>query len=155
MENNTTSEEKNFNDSRFNVGDEVELRITDETDLGFKATINDVDEGLLYHNEIFEPLKTGDLKRGYIKQIREDGKIDLSLQQQGYGHVEEIKHVILQKVKANNGFLKLGDKSSPEEIYAQLKISKKAFKKAIGALYKERFLVVKDNEIRLFDRQGE
>ena len=75
----TTNENTPGTNPLFKVGEEVELRITDETDLGFKAVINSVDEGLLYHNEIFEPLKTDEIKRGYIKNLREDGKIDLSL----------------------------------------------------------------------------
>lgn len=130
-------------------GDEVELLIAEKTDLGFKAIINNNHEGLLYQNEIFDELNPGDRKRGYIKQIREDGKIDLRLQPEGYSHIEDTKLIILKKLEANKGTLSLGDKSTPEDIYQQLKISKKAFKKTIGGLFKERKITISDYEIRL------
>ena len=130
-------------------GDEVELLIAEKTDLGFKAIINNNHEGLLYQNEIFDELNPGDRKRGYIKQIREDGKIDLRLQPEGYSHIEDTKLIILKKLEANKGALSLGDKSTPEDIYQQLKISKKAFKKTIGGLFKERKITISDYEIRL------
>jgi len=131
------------------AGIEVQLLIAQQTTLGYKAIINNQYEGLLYENEIFEPLNIGDLKRGFIKQVREDGKVDLSLQQQGYGHIEDLKHFLLHELKNHKGILPLGDKSSPEEIYQQLKISKKAFKKTIGGLFKERLITISDFEIAL------
>ncbi|MFI5220224.1 MAG: S1 RNA-binding domain-containing protein [Bacteroidia bacterium] len=130
-------------------GAEVRLLIAQPTELGYKAIINNQYEGLLYTNEIFEPLHEGDVKKGFIKQVREDGKIDLSLQQQGYGHIADLKQLLLQELKNHEGFLPLGDKSSPEEIYRQLKISKKAFKKTIGGLFKEKLITLSDFEIRL------
>ena len=139
--------------SNFNTGDEVQLLIAEKTDLGFKAIINNMCEGLLYHNEIFDQLNIGVVKRGYVKTIRDDGKIDLSLQQQGYIHIEDTKHQILRQIELNNGVLSLGDKSSPEEIYHQLKISKKAFKKIIGGLFKERLITVSDFEIKLSNKE--
>ncbi|HKR03273.1 MAG TPA: S1-like domain-containing RNA-binding protein, partial [Bacteroidia bacterium] len=92
---------------------EVQLLIAQQTALGYKAIINNQYEGLLYENEIFEPLNIGDVRRGFIKQVREDGKIDLSLQQQGYGHIEDLKQLLLQELKDHKGILPLGDKSSP------------------------------------------
>ncbi len=130
-------------------GDEVELLIAEKTDLGYKTIINNKYEGLLYKNEVFEEINIGDGKRGYIKNIREDGKIDLRLQPEGYGHIEDTKLVILKQLEKNNGVLALGDKSSPEDIYSRLKISKKAFKKTIGGLYKERRITISDFEIKL------
>lgn len=137
--------------SNFTVkqGDEVQLLITEETDLGYNAIIDNKYIGLLYHNELFEPLQAGDVKKGYIKQIREDDKIDLSLQPIGYGHILDLKDVLLNKLEQNKGRIALGDKSSPDEIYKELKISKKAFKKSIGGLYKDRLIEIGDNEIRL------
>jgi len=132
-----------------NDGDEVELLIAEKTDLGYKAIINNQYEGLIYSNEIFEEINVGDFKRGYIRQIREDGKIDLRLQPEGYGHIEDAKLVIMKKLESNNGVLELGDKSTPEDIYKDLKISKKAFKKAIGGLFKERKIQISDYEVRL------
>ncbi|SMO76022.1 hypothetical protein SAMN06265350_10918 [Solitalea koreensis] len=135
-----------------NQGDEVQLLITEETDLGYNAIINNKYIGLLYHNELFEPLQPGDVKKGFIKQIREDNKIDLSLQRIGFSHILDLKTILLEKLEKNQGKLNLGDKSSPDEIYKQLKISKKAFKKSIGGLYKERLIEIDDEEIRLIPK---
>jgi predicted RNA-binding protein (virulence factor B family) len=132
-------------------GEEVELIIAEQTDLGYKAIINHKYEGLLYKNEVFENLQPGEIKRGFVKQIRDDGKIDLSLQQQGYTHITDLKLVLLHLLKENKGVLQLGDKSSPEDIYEKLKISKKAFKKTVGGLFKERAISVSDYEIRLLN----
>jgi len=134
-------------------GDAAQLMIAQQTELGYKTIINNRFEGLLYLNEVFEPLLVGDVKQGYIKQIREDGKIDLSLQQQGYAHIESSKHPLLQKLKENKGVLPLGDKSSPEEIYQQLNMSKKVFKKTIGGLFKEQKITIDDFEIRLIGEE--
>jgi uncharacterized protein len=131
------------------------LLIAEETDAGFKAIINNRYEGLIYRNEIFQPLNIGDVKKGYIKFVREDGKIDLSLQKQGFKNVLDTKGMILQKLKENHGVLGLGDKSSPEEITEALQISKKVFKKTIGNLFKDRLITVRDYEIRLVDQLGE
>jgi len=130
-------------------GSKVNLLIAQQTEAGYKAIINNKYQGLLYRNEVFEPLHPGDKKEGYIKQIREDGKIDLSLQKQGYSHITDTKQVLLEKLKAAKGVLPLGDKSSPEEIYDKLNMSKKVFKKTVGGLYKERIISVGDFEIRL------
>lgn len=130
-------------------GTTVHLLIAKQTDIGYKAIINNQYEGLLYKNELFEPLKVGELKQGFIKQVRDDGKIDLTLQQQGYNHIKDTKHELLERLKLSNGILPLGDKSSPEEIYQQLKISKKAFKKTIGGLFKDRLIIIGDFEIKL------
>jgi len=132
-----------------NIGEEVELLIAEETDLGYNAIINNQYIGLLYFNEVFEDLRIGNKRRGWIKNIYPDGKVDLSLQQQGYGHILSTKEVIMDKLKKNKGSLSLGDKSSPEDIYQAFKISKKAFKKAVGALYKERLIHITDNEIKM------
>lgn len=118
-----------LSDHNFRAGDEVELLIGDRTDLGFKATINNRYEGLLYHNEIFEPVNPGEVKRGYIRQVRDDGKIDLSLQQQGFEHVIGSRDVIMQQLRTNQGILPFGDKTNPEEIYRKFKLSKKLLRK--------------------------
>lgn len=137
------------------AGEEVQLLIAERTDLGFRAIINNSMEGILFHNEIFEDLQLGDLRRGYVKQIRTDLKVDLRLQQAGYKHVEEAKYIVLQKLELNSGTLALGDKSSAEDIYAQLKMSKKAFKKSIGGLFKERKISISDHEIKLLKSSSE
>lgn len=130
------------------VGDEVELIIAEETDLGYNAIINDRNIGLLYANEVFENLRIGNKRKGWIKKIYPDGKIDLSLQPLGYKHVLNSREMIVDLLKKRSGRIPLGDKSTPEEIYKILKISKKTFKKAIGALYKERLIEIDDEEIR-------
>lgn len=139
----------NQDEHELEEGDEVRLLITDESDLGFSAVINQQYMGLLYRNEVFEDLKAGDQKRGFIKKIREGNKIDLSLQVIGFKHILDLKDSLMIDLQNNNGSILLGDKSSPEEIYNRLKISKKAFKKAIGSLYKERLITVSDDEIKL------
>jgi uncharacterized protein len=133
------------------VGDEVDLLIAEQSDLGYTAVINQRYLGLLYRNEVFDQLRIGERRKGYIKKVREENKIDLSLQPQGYGHVLETREQLLQKLKDNNGVLDLGDKSSPEEITRRLHISKKVFKKTIGSLYKERLIEIGDHEIRLLN----
>ncbi len=133
----------------FEVGDEVSLMITDRSELGYSAIINQQYIGLLYHNEIFEELHPGYLRRGFIKKITADNKIDLSLQVIGFKHILDLKNSLMIELKENNGQLLLGDKSSPEEIYDRLKISKKAFKKTIGSLYKERLIEISDYEVKL------
>ncbi|WP_199139093.1 CvfB family protein [Pedobacter sp. ASV12] len=139
-------EEEEFD---FEEGDEVSLLISEKTDLGYNAIINNRYIGLLYHNELFAHLLPGDQRKGWIKKIRIGNKIDLSLQPMGYGHILETKDVILKALREAGGKLPLGDKSSPEDIYERFQISKSAFKKAIGGLYKERTISIGDEEIRL------
>ncbi len=143
----------NQDEHDFEEGDEVRLLITDESDLGFSAIINQRFMGLLYRNEVFEDLKPGDQKRGFIKKIREGNKIDLSLQVIGFKHILDLKDSLMIDLQENNGSILLGDKSSPEDIYNRLKISKKAFKKAIGSLYKERLIIISDHEIKLVPKE--
>ena len=129
--------------------DEVELLITEKTDLGINVIINDRYKGVLYKNEIFQNLQYGERRKGYIKKIREDNKIDASLQKQGYDNVQPNEEKIMDKLKENDGFLKLGDYSSPEEITAALEMSKKTFKKAIGSLFKQRLIRIEEKGIFL------
>ncbi len=136
-------------DFDFEAGDEVELLISERTDLGFNALINNRYIGLLYHNEVFATVAVGDRRKGWIKNIRVEGKIDLSLQPQGFGHILDTKEVLLRALADEGGVIGLGDKSTPEDIYERFQISKKAFKKAIGGLYKERRITLGDHEIRL------
>ncbi|MGZ8201138.1 MAG: CvfB family protein [Methylosarcina sp.] len=133
----------------FNVGQKVSLIIADKTDLGYKAIVNNAYWGMLYHNELFKTVKKGQKMEGYIKQIRDDKKIDLTLHQPGYGKVESLTDRILAELKEHNGILQLSDKSPPEAIYAAFGVSKKVFKQAIGALYKNKRILIDDNDIRL------
>ncbi len=130
-------------------GEEVQLLIAEKTDLGWRAIINNTCEGLIYNSEVFQELKPGDLVRGYVRIIRDDGKVDLRLQPEGYVNVENNTSAILHYLKENKGVLPLGDKSQAEDIYRILKISKKTFKKTIGALYKQRLVEITDFEVKL------
>lgn len=130
-------------------GDIVDLLIYSETDLGFNAIINNRYSGLIYKNEIYEAIRIGDNIKGYVKHVREDNKIDLSLQKSGFELVDDVKWRILNMMKQGEGFLALTDNSSPEEIKAKFQISKKAFKKAVGALYRERLVKITDKGIEL------
>lgn len=136
-------------ESSLQIGDEVDLLITAATDLGFKAIINNSFSGLLFHNELFKPIEIGDKMPGYVKNIRPDGKIDLSLEKQGYQRIDPVADSILEKIKQSGGVLNLSDKSDPDTIKQELGISKKAFKQAIGALYKKKLIVIEPENIRL------
>jgi predicted RNA-binding protein (virulence factor B family) len=128
---------------------EVDIIIADRTDLGYKVIINNLHWGLLYHNEVFKPLKTGEKHKGYIKDVREDDKIDVSLYPLGYDKNEFIENQILEVLKQNNGFLPVNDKTDAEQIYALFACSKKSFKQAIGGLYKKRLIRIEENGITL------
>ncbi|MGY4386146.1 putative RNA-binding protein (virulence factor B family) [Pedobacter sp. UYP24] len=130
-------------------GDEVSLLIADRSDLGYNAIVDNKYIGLLYTNELFDILNPGELRKGWIKKIRVEGKIDLSLQPMGYGHILDTKDDLLAELREAGGVIALGDKSSPEDIYERFKISKNAFKKVIGGLYKDRLITVSDFEIKL------
>jgi predicted RNA-binding protein (virulence factor B family) len=133
----------------FEVGQKVSLIIAEKTELGFKAIVNNTHWGLLYQNELFQPLRKGQKLDGYIKKIRDDHKIDLSLHHPGYGKVVSLTDNILIKLKENDGVLMLSDKSPPEAIYAAFGVSKKVFKQAIGALYKKKMITLDKSGIRL------
>ncbi|MCD8042194.1 MAG: S1-like domain-containing RNA-binding protein [Tannerellaceae bacterium] len=128
---------------------EVNLLVAEETEIGYKVIINNLHWGLVYRNEVFRPLETGDRLKGYIKEVREDEKIDVSLTPLGYKKVTSITDRILDSLKGQRGFLPVHDKSDPEQIYALFQCSKKAFKQAIGALYKEKKIRIEPNGIRL------
>jgi predicted RNA-binding protein (virulence factor B family) len=133
----------------YQVGDLVELIIIRETQLGFVVLIDDTEEGLLFKSDVFEPLEKGQEIKGYIKTIREDQKIDVSLRPQGFRNAIDVDcDKILQRLKAEK-ILFLTDKSSPEEIKSSLQMSKKAFKKAIGFLYKRKVILLHHDHIAL------
>jgi predicted RNA-binding protein (virulence factor B family) len=132
----------------FEQGEEVEIIIAQKTDLGFKVIINETHWGLIFKNEIFGNIRIGDKRKAYIKNLREDDKIDVSLQKEGYDRIDSVSKTILQKIEDEGGYLALTDKSNPEEISTTFGISKKAFKKAIGALYKQRLIELDTHGIR-------
>ncbi len=131
------------------LGQEVELLIGAHTDLGYKAIVNNAHWGVLYENEVFQPLKKGDRITGFIKKVREDHKIDLCLQRPGYEKVDDLADQILNQLKNHGGYMAVNDKTSPELIYRLFGLSKKNFKKAIGALYKKKIIIFEGEGIRL------
>ncbi|MFD2718222.1 S1 RNA-binding domain-containing protein [Hymenobacter monticola] len=119
-------------------GDEVRLLVADETELGYPVIVNGTHQGLLFHNEVFRPLRLGETLPGFLKQVRADGKLDVRLQQTGYGEVESATDTLLKALKAApGGRLPLGDKSLAEDVYRRVGMSKKVFKKALGALFRQ------------------
>jgi uncharacterized protein len=129
--------------------DEVELLVTQRTDLGYKAIVNDAYWGVLYQNEVFQRLDVGQGIIGYVKKVREDGKIDLVLEKPGYEKIDGMAGMILERLKENDGFLPLTAKSSPEDVYACFGVSKKNYKKALGSIYKKRLVSIDPDGIRL------
>ncbi|NKI25887.1 GntR family transcriptional regulator [Arenibacter sp. 6A1] len=133
------------------VLDEVDLVVTRFTDLGWEVIVNNQHKGLVYANEVFKKVAVGDKLKGYIKHIRPDNKIDVALQPIGYQSLEPAANLIYEKLLAHGGKLNLHDKSDPEDIKRQLQMSKKTFKKGIGALYKERKIEIKSDSIHLIE----
>ena len=132
-------------------GQEVDLIIYDRTDMGYKAVVNNSHGGMIYNNEVFRKLYTGQQLKGYIKKIRRDGKIDLTLQQPGYQKIDAVSRSILKTIQEHGGRIAVTDKTLPEEIYSLFGVSKKTFKKAIGALYKKRLISLDTDGIKLSD----
>ncbi len=128
---------------------EVDLLIARRSDLGYNVIVNNLHWGLVYQNEIFQPLKIGQRMKGYIKEVREDEKIDVALQPTGYGKIEGLAKVVLDKLEDYGGILDLSDKSDPEAIYKVFGCSKKNYKKALGTLLKQGLVVISDTEVRL------
>jgi predicted RNA-binding protein (virulence factor B family) len=135
--------------SELNPGDEVSLLIWARTDLGYKAIINSRFEGLLYDSEIFTELAPGMKTTAYVVKVREDGKVDLNLNKPGFHKVDELAEKIISLLKDHQGFIGITDKSPAEEIYLMFGMSKKTYKKAIGALFKQRIITLEENGIRL------
>lgn len=136
--------------AKYEEGQPVNLIIAGRTDLGFKAIVENRHWGVLYGNEVFQPLHQGQQIQGYIKKMREDGKIDLSLQKTGHKSAnEDVGPKILELLKQKNGFLAINDKTPPEEIYRLFGVSKKKYKIALGGLYKQRLISVDEDGIRL------
>lgn len=136
----------------YKKGDPVEMVIIRQTQLGYVVLINEQDEGLLFKNDVYQPLEKGEEVNGYIKNIREDGKIDVSIRPQGFRNAidpdcDKIIHLLKQKK-----VLYLSDKSSPESVKKKLQMSKKSFKKAIGFLYKQQVISLYEDRIELIER---
>ena len=144
--------EKHLPDAYINyrTEEEVDLMIYDYTDLGYKALINKTHAGVLFKNEVFTALRIGDEVKGYIKRVREDNKIDLTLRKKGYKEAKTATEIIIEKLKeSKEGFLPYNDKTDAEAIYDAFGVSKKVFKAAIGGLYKDKLITLEANGIRI------
>jgi len=133
----------------FHEGQKVALRISGQTERGFFAVINDTHKGILYKNEVFQPLKIGQEIEGFIKKVREDKKIDLCLQKPGYKAIDTVSRKIMEELNRQGGLIAVTDNSQPKVIADIFGVSKKSFKKAIGTLYKKRLIALEENGIRL------
>lgn len=147
----STNIEKFIDDdtSELQEGQEVDLLLYSATDLGFKVIINNRYEGIIYANEVFQKINKGQKIKGYVKTIRPDRKVDLSLYKTGYlNKIDNLSDKILMELENNNGFLPLNDKSRPEEIYLALGMSKKNFKQSVGKLLKLRLIELDPSGIK-------
>lgn len=136
----------------YKPGDKVQGLVWQKTDLGFKVIVDNRYGALLYDNEVFCELHAGDRLTAYVKLVRPDGKIDLSLQRKGQAAVTDFSDVLLNHLRTNAGSTPLGDKAPAEEIYAVFGVSKKVFKKAVGDLYKRRLIEITDSGLRLLGK---
>ena len=130
-------------------GAEVDILVWQKTDLGFKVIVNNKFQGLVFDNQIFQPLHSGMKLKAFVDHVRQDGKIDIVLQQSGRQQTLDFAEVLLRYLYENDGFCNLGDKSPAELIYDRFQISKKAYKKAVGDLYKRRLITIEEDGIRL------
>jgi predicted RNA-binding protein (virulence factor B family) len=135
--------------SELSVNQEVDIMLWAETDLGYNVVINKKYKGLLYYNEIFKRVEVGDELKAYVKTIREDGKVDVMLQLKGHLNIEPNAQKIMKLLEVNQGFMPYADHSNAEEIADVFEMSKKAFKKAIGTLYKQQHILIKEDGIYL------
>ncbi len=133
----------------YEPGEEVDILVWQRTDLGYKVIVDNKFGGMLYHNEIFQPLQPGKQLRAYIKQVREDGKIDVELQKGGYKKIDDFAETLLRYIESQGGYTDLNDKTDAAVIYNAFGVSKKTFKKAVGDLYKKRLIVLEKEGIRL------
>lgn len=133
----------------YQKGDEVEVLVWQKTELGFKVIVDNNFQGLIYDSEVFKYIHTGDRLTAYVKQVRPDGKLDISLQRCGQNAVADFSEVLLDYLKSHSGRTSLGDKSPAEDIYAEFGVSKKIFKKTVGDLYKRRLIEMTEEGIVL------
>jgi len=133
----------------YTTGEEVNVLIANQTDLGYKVIINNSHTGIIYKNEIYTTIHRGQRLKAYISKVREDNKIDVCINKPGFEKIDLLTDRILNMLKENNGFLPISDKSESEEIYKIFGESKKTFKKAVGALYKKKKISIEEKGIRL------
>lgn len=136
---------------RYRTGETVEVLVWQKTELGFKCIVENRHSGLLYEQQLFREVHTGDRLTAYVQNVRDDGKIDLILQPTGRKATKAFSDVLLEHLYKNGGRTTLGDKSPAEEIYAMFGVSKKVFKKAVGELYRRRLIMITDDGLHLVE----
>lgn len=139
----------------YQSGEEVDLMIGGQTDLGFKAIVNAQHWGVIYKDEVFEYLKLGSKRKGFIKRVREDGKIDLSLTRPAAEQRDALSQKVLDELNKRGGYVAIGDKSPPEVIYKKFKVSKRIYKQTIGGLFKQGLITIEPQGIRLKAEAGQ
>lgn len=139
----------NEDTSSLKVGQEVDLLLTHFTTLGANVIIDNEFEGLIYSNQIFKRLKVGDRFKGFVKEIRANAKVDIVIQKQGVEAIKNDSDILIDYLKLHQGFAPIGDFSEPHVIYRELGISKKAFKKAVGNLYKQKLISITESGLQL------
>lgn len=143
---NSFLDNKNLTVSPF---EEVDLIVSHPSEIGMNVIVNEKHSGLIFKEDIYKDLSIGDRLKGYVKKIRPDNKLDIGLGKIGYRNIEPNAETIMRELEDNSGFLALTDKSDPEEIKDILQMSKKSFKKAVGSLYKQHLIEIKDDGIYL------
>ncbi|MBQ7420820.1 MAG: GntR family transcriptional regulator [Prevotella sp.] len=138
----------------YQPGEEVQLLVWQKTDLGFKVIVDNEFSGLIYQDQIFQYIHTGDQLKGYVSIVRPDGKLDITLQPTGRRQTEDFAEVLLQYLKEHDGVCDLGDKSEAKDIKRRFQVSKKTYKRAVGDLYKRRLITVSPFSIRLVKPEG-
>ncbi|MDX8412163.1 MAG: S1-like domain-containing RNA-binding protein [Mariprofundaceae bacterium] len=133
----------------FEVNEEADLFVSNRTDLGYQVIINNTHFGVLHRHEVVRPLKRGETIRGYIKNIRDDGRIDTTLHRKARDKADDVVDIILRVLRCEGGFLKVTDKSPPDEIRELFGLSKGLYKKGVGSLYKRKIISLEDGGIRL------
>lgn len=136
----------------FKEGDQVDVIVADRTELGVRVVVNDGYWGLVHNNEIFGVLRMGDRRPGWVKTLRSDHRLNIGLTAPGPAKIDSAAQGILDRIRANGGFMAVTDKSPPEAIYKLFGVSKKVFKQAIGSLYKHRLIVIEDAGLRLCEK---
>ena len=144
----------NTQSPEYAVGEEVDLIVYAKSEIGYSAVVNNLHVGMIYENEVFQRLLIGQRQKGYIKKIRADFKIDLQLQKTGYRGVDDVSQTILNTIKDSGGMVAVTDKSAPEDIYKLFGVSKKVFKKAIGALYKKKLIILDSDGVKLSETKS-
>ncbi|UKI45919.1 MAG: S1-like domain-containing RNA-binding protein [Phocaeicola vulgatus] len=140
--------------ARYEPNEEVDLMVAEIGEIGYRVIVNNLHWGMLYYDQVFQRLEKGDKMKGYVKEVREDDKLDISLAPLGYQKVDGVAQVVLDALKAKDGFLPVHDKSDPDVIYSLFRCSKKAFKQAIGSLYKQKLITLEKDGIRLTKDAG-